>query len=152
MVNQKLPEFSLPLLKSRDTFSSKLFSNNEASKQRVSLLNVFASWCISCLQEHPILLKHKQDVDIYGIAWRDMPAQTMVWLGRHGDPYKAIGVDRKSEAITQLGVTGAPETFVIDSNGIIVEHIQGPLSDEVWMKKVAPLLSKKAMEAANVPE
>ena len=113
-------------------------------KGEVSLVNIWGSWCIACLSEHPLLLSIKEEdyVPVHGIAWRDDPEQSLKWLARHGDPYSKIGQDSQSEAAIAFGVTAAPETFVIDANGIIRYKKTGPITPEDWRYIIKPLISE----------
>lgn len=113
-------------------------------KGEVSLVNVWGSWCVACLVEHPTLnaLSKEKLIPIHGIAWRDPPEASMAWLAKHGDPYARVGQDPRSVAAIALGVTGAPETFIVDANGVIrYKHI-GPITAEVWETKLAPLIAQ----------
>ncbi len=110
----------------------------------VSLVNIWGSWCVACLAEHPLLMDLAADntVPLHGIAWRDDPNASLRWLARNGDPYDQIGQDPVSEAAIAFGVTGAPETFVIDGQGMIrYKHI-GPITNDVWTKTIAPLIGQ----------
>jgi cytochrome c biogenesis protein CcmG/thiol:disulfide interchange protein DsbE len=110
---------------------------------KVSLLNVFASWCIACRVEHPVLLKltAAKEIPVYGLAWKDKPEELRAWLAELGDPYELIGDDARGRTAIDLGVTGAPETFVIDRQGRIrYKHI-GPIDDHVWEKKLKPMIA-----------
>lgn len=94
----------------------------------VRLVNIFASWCVPCIAEAPIL-DHlaKQGIAIDGIALRDKPDDVAAFLARHGDPFDQIGADPKGAAQIALGASGVPETFVIDGRGIIRYHHVGPI-------------------------
>ena len=114
---------------------------------KVSLLNVFASWCIACRVEHPVLLRltAAKEVTVYGLAWKDKPEELKAWLEELGNPYELIGDDARGRTAIDLGVTGAPETFVIDRQGRIrYKHI-GPIDDFAWEKKLKPMIA--AIEA-----
>ena len=113
-------------------------------KGQVTLLNVWGSWCIGCVQEHPTLMDIAEsgEVVIHGVDWRDDPDKAIAWLAKNGDPYGKIGVDPKSEVAIAFGITAAPETFVIDANGIIrYKHI-GVITPEVWRNVLRPLIGK----------
>jgi len=111
----------------------------------VSLVNIYGSWCIACVQEHPFLVKIKQMgiVPIHGIDWRDDPAEGAKWLKKHGDPYDRVGVDpAPGRTAIDFGVTGAPETFVVDKAGIIrYKHI-GPVNQDVWDNTLLPIIKE----------
>ena len=110
-----------------------------------SLLNVFGSWCAYCLVEHPFLMRlASEGVPIYGIDWRDAPGAGEAWLARHGNPYAKVGADPGSRAILDLGVTGAPETFLVDPQGVVRHRHQGPLTERVWRREFAPLMADDA--------
>ncbi len=111
----------------------------------VSLLNVFGSWCVACAVEHPFLMKLKADgvVPIHAIDWREKNrAAGPAWLARRGDPYTRVGDDPDSRAAIALGVTGAPETFIIDRSGVIRYKHVGPITAEVWSKRLWPIVRK----------
>lgn len=114
---------------------------------KVALLNVFASWCIACRAEHPLLLKltAAKEIAVYGLAWKDKPEELKAWLEELGNPYELIGDDARGRTAIDLGVTGAPETFVIDRQGRIrYKHI-GPIDDHVWETTLKPMIA--AIEA-----
>ena len=92
-----------------------------------ALVNVFASWCLPCRAEHPILMEMAKRVPVHGIAYKDAPEASRAFLRELGDPYASIGVDRSGRAGLEWGVTGVPETFVVDADGKVAERIVGPL-------------------------
>jgi cytochrome c biogenesis protein CcmG/thiol:disulfide interchange protein DsbE len=111
-------------------------------KGQVWMLNVWASWCAPCREEHPLLvtMAREQAVPIVGLNYKDDPRNAQEWLLRLGDPYKVSIVDRDGSVGIDYGVYGVPETFVIDQAGIVrFKHI-GPLTQDVWTRKVQPLL------------
>ena len=137
LIDRPIPAQTLPLLDgSPDIATTELF------KGEPKLVNVFGSWCVACLQEHPLLMElaARGDVPIIGVNWRDTDAAANRWLARHGDPYDTILVDRDSRFAIALGVTGAPETFVVDAEGRIRFKHVGPVTPEVWLRDFAPLL------------
>jgi len=136
---QPVPAFDLPGLEGRD---GKGFSNADLLGD-VSLVNVFGSWCVACRVEHPFLMKIKENgwVPIHGIDWREPDRNAgPVWLRRHGDPYTLIGDDPRSIAAIAFGVTGAPETFVVDKQGIVRYKHVGPITEQVWAETLKPLI------------
>jgi len=113
-------------------------------KGQVWVLNVWASWCAPCREEHPLLvaLAREQSVPIVGLNYKDDPRNAQEWLLRLGDPYKVSVVDRDGRVGIDYGVYGVPETFVIDQAGIVrLKHI-GPLTHEAWTRKLQPLLQE----------
>jgi cytochrome c biogenesis protein CcmG/thiol:disulfide interchange protein DsbE len=114
----------------------------------VALVNIFASWCVSCKVEHPILMAHAQGggVPIYGIAWKDDPVATADLLKADGNPYRLVGADRTGRAAIDLGVTGAPETYLVDKSGHIRYKQIGPITQDVWVETLQPLIAKLAAE------
>ncbi len=112
-------------------------------KGNVMLLNVYASWCPGCRVEHPTLMKlaSERTIPLYGVNWKDKPGEGGRWLKTHGNPYLAVGDDPTGRAGIDMGVTGVPETFVIDSGGRIRYRHAGPVTDDVWKDVFEPLLA-----------
>ncbi len=139
LLDTPVPEIDLPPLPGRNDGLATL-----DLKQEVSLVNIWGSWCVACLAEHPLLmtLSDMDAVPIHGIAWRDNPDASVQWLTRNGDPYARIGQDPVSEAAIAFGVTGAPETFVVDSDGFIRYKHVGPITEDVWANTIAPLITQ----------
>lgn len=136
---EPVPAFDLAPLKGRDT---KGFASTDLPGD-VSLVNVFGSWCVACRVEHPFLmqLKREKAVPIHGIDWREKDADAgPEWLKTHGDPYTLAGDDPHSKAAIAFGVTGAPETFVVDRQGVIRYKHVGPITPEVWKDTLKPLI------------
>ena len=134
-----VPAFDLQPLQGRDGIG---FSNDHL-KGEVSLVNVFGSWCVACRIEHPFLMQLKANdlVPIHGIDWRETDRLAgPAWLKRFGDPYTRVGDDPKSKAAIAFGVTGAPETFVVDQQGIIRYKFFGPLTPQIWAETLKPLI------------
>ncbi|MBT4933285.1 MAG: DsbE family thiol:disulfide interchange protein [Rhodospirillaceae bacterium] len=140
LIDQEVPPFDLkPIKGSMRGFSS------EDLKGQVTLVNIFGSWCVACLAEHPMLMKiHEQKlVPIYGIDWREKdPEAGPKWLARRGDPYTLIGDDPESKAAIAFGVTGAPETFFIDRRGFIRYKHVGPITPENWESTLWPIVQE----------
>lgn len=139
LIDKPVPEMNLAALPGRgDTGLT-----TADLKGRVSLVNIFGSWCIACVQEHPTLLWIKRQglVPVHGIDWRDDPAEGASWLKKNGDPYDRVGVDpAPGRTAVDFGVTGAPETFIVDKAGIIrYKHI-GPITPDSWEKIFLPII------------
>lgn len=137
LINKPAPAFRLVQLKD----PSRIFSEQDM-RGKVWLLNVWASWCIACREEHPMLLELGRSgaVPIYGLNYKDKREDALSWLNELGDPYVLSVSDLDGRVGIDYGVYGAPETFMIDRNGTIrLKHI-GPLTPEVWQEKFQPLL------------
>jgi cytochrome c biogenesis protein CcmG/thiol:disulfide interchange protein DsbE len=116
----------------------------EDLRGQVWLLNVWASWCVACLQEHPVLVEFSRSgsVPIYGLNYKDKPDAAAAWLGKHGNPYTMSIVDADGRVGIDYGVYGVPETFLIDKQGVIrYKHI-GPVTPEVLNDQILPLVRK----------
>ena len=137
LIGTPVPVFSLPPVQGR---SLGLSSDN--LKGDVSLVNVFASWCVACRAEHPLLMRLKGDgvVPIHGLNYKDKPADAARWLDSMGDPYTRAGADRDGRVAIDWGVYGVPETFVIDGRGRIAFKQVGPITPEILRKTIQPLL------------
>ncbi|GEO81045.1 DsbE family thiol:disulfide interchange protein [Pararhodospirillum oryzae] len=139
LINRPLPEFALEPVPGRGRPLE-----SAALKGDVSLVNIFGSWCIACRAEHPMLLAIQREgvVRIHGVDWREkFPEDGAAWLAQHGDPYDRVGLDPDSALVIDLGVTGAPETFVIDAQGVVRYKVTGPITPEIWEKELKPLIA-----------
>ena len=139
LIDKPAPSFMLPTLHAPETMLG-----TENLKGQVWLLNVFASWCAPCLEEHPHLMSLAQSkvVPIYGMNYKDDRGVAMKWLTRHGDPYTGIVVDPEGRIGIDYGVYGVPETFVIDKSGMIRFKQIGPLTPDVLQQEVLPLIER----------
>lgn len=118
----------------------------------VSLLNVFASWCVPCRAEHPLLMElAERGIVINGIDYKDPPEQAARWLGELGNPFVRIGADRSGRVAIDFGVYGVPETFVIDREGRIRHKHVGPLQPRDLEKTLLPLLDQLNREPERDP-
>jgi cytochrome c biogenesis protein CcmG/thiol:disulfide interchange protein DsbE len=138
-IGKPAPAFSLPLLGD----ASKTFT--PASMQgQVWLLNVWASWCAPCREEHPLLVAMAREsrLPIVGLNYKDDPRNAQEWLLRLGDPYVNTAVDRDGRAGIDWGVYGVPETFVIDRAGVVRHKVIGPLTQDAWTSDVLPLVQR----------
>jgi len=144
LIDQPVPPFALKPIKGRD----RGFSSDDLPGQ-VSLVNIFGSWCVACQIEHPFLMKLKADgiVPIHGIDWREKdPDAGPAWLARFGNPYTLIGDDPDSKAAIAFGVTGAPETFIVDARGVIRYKQIGPITPKIWEKELWPIVQELRAE------
>jgi cytochrome c biogenesis protein CcmG/thiol:disulfide interchange protein DsbE len=143
LIDRPFPTVDLPPIDGRE----KGFATPDLGGQ-VALVNIFASWCVSCKVEHPVLMAHATatDVPIYGIAWKDDPIATADLLKTDGDPYRLVGADRMGRAAIDLGVTGAPESYLVDKSGHIRYKQIGPITEDVWVQVLKPMIAKLAAE------
>ena len=138
LIGKPAPEFTLPELKD----ASRQLSHSDFLG-KVSLLNVWATWCVSCRAEHPLLMQlARQGVTIYGLDYQDSRDDAKRWLQRFGDPYGANAFDADGRVGIDWGVYGTPETFVIDQHGIIRHKHIGPLTEEAIQSEILPLIQK----------
>lgn len=142
LIEKPFPEFTLENLAGDEALDKTVLNG------QVSLVNVFGSWCAACTVEHPQLLKIKdtKDLQLVGIDWRDTRENANRWLVRHGNPYDVVIFDPNSKLIVELGVTGAPETFIIDRAGRIRYKHVGIISPEDWQKTLRPLVQKLQLD------
>lgn len=110
------------------------------------LFNVFASWCSACQIEHQQLktLKDKSGLPLYGMVWKDKPEKATAWLERMGNIYDAVGIDPASTAAIELGLTGTPETYLVDANGTIIALYRGAINETVINTRFLPALAQSA--------
>lgn len=138
LVGKPAPEFALPRLDDAE----RTFSRQDLLG-KVSLVNVWGTWCSGCRQEHETLLAVAKDsgVPIYGINWKDDPQLAKEWLLTLGNPYAAVGVDIEGRTAINWGVYGAPETFLIGPDGTVLYKHIAPLSLEVWRNEFLPRIA-----------
>ena len=139
LIGKSAPGFSLPSLNDPQKMVS-----NEDFKDQVWLFNVWATWCVSCRAEHATLVNlNKQiDVPIVGLDWKDETATAQQWLRSLGNPYEAVAFDSTGRTAIDWGVYGAPETYLIDQQGIIRYKYTGPLTDQIIRDKIIPLIKE----------
>ena len=137
LIGKPVPEFRLPPVQGRT-----LGLSSADLKGEVALVNVFASWCVACRAEHPLLMELKTGgvVPIHGLNYKDRPADAEQWLNELGDPYTRTGADIDGRVAIDWGVYGVPETFVIDRHGRIAYKVIGPLTPQILQDTVLPLL------------
>jgi len=138
LINREVPDFDLLALQGHD----KGWGSQDLLGQ-VTIVNLFGSWCIACLSEHPFLMQLKSQnlVPIYGIDWREKSLDAGPrWLAKYGNPYTKIGTDPDSKVAISFGVTGAPESFLVDKRGVIRYKQIGAITPTVWKKTLWPLI------------
>ena len=142
-IGKAAPAFTLPQLHE----PGKTFSPADM-KGQVWLLNVWASWCVSCRDEHPVLveLSRANVVPVVGLDYKDKTDDARAWLTQFGDPYRLSVVDAKGQVGIDYGVYGVPETFLIDKRGVIRYKRIGVLTPEIVREKVLPLVQQLAAE------
>jgi cytochrome c biogenesis protein CcmG/thiol:disulfide interchange protein DsbE len=135
LIGKAAPAFERAQLHAAD----KTFSREDLAGQ-VWLLNVWASWCVACREEHPVLVEiaRQKVVPIVGLNYKDAPEDAKAWLKQFGDPYLLSVVDRDGRVGLDYGVYGVPETFLIDAHGVIRHKQIGPMTREAWEKTIRP--------------
>ena len=137
LIGKPVPVFDPPAVKGRT-----LGLSNRDLVGQVSLVNVFASWCVACRQEHPLLveLARRQIVPIHGLNYKDKPDEAQAWLDELGDPYTRTAADFDGRVGIDWGVYGVPETFVIGRDGRIAYKHIGPMTPEFVRDKLLPMI------------
>lgn len=146
LIGKVIPNVTLPKLEGQPLPG---FSSDDLRKGTVTLVNVFASWCVPCRDEHPVLMKLSRDKDlaaqgvrIAGLNYKDEPANALRFLAEDGTPYSMIGVDKAGRASIDWGVYGVPETFVVRGDGTIAYKFIGPLSEKSLNETLLPEIRK----------
>ena len=137
------PEFSLP------TLANPAQNWQTADlKGQVSLVNAWGSWCVTCLQEHDQLLSLANDysVPVFGLNYRDDRRRALAWLNRLGNPYKTNGFDADGKVAIEWGVAKAPESFVVDKQGVVRMKITGAITVELLQDELLPFIRKLQQE------
>lgn len=136
LIDKPAPVFDLAALSG----GANLASGGLAGQ--VVLINFFASWCVPCREEHPLLMRlaGQEHVALYGIAYKDNPEDSQRLLAQLGDPYRLVGIDRDGRVGVDFGVYGVPETYVIDRSGRIRKRFVGPLSADAVKNELLPLI------------
>ena len=132
LIGKPAPTFELPRLNA----PGQRLTNADLLGQ-VSVVNVWATWCVGCRQEHETLnqIAALGDVPIYGLNWKDDPELAKEWLDKPGNPYVATGFDGDGRVAIDWGVYGAPETFLIDANGVVLYRHISPLTMATWERE-----------------
>lgn len=148
LIGKPFPAFSLPSLLGEEPVTEEIL------KGRISIVNVWATWCPTCLYEHPYLveLAERDEVAVFGINYKDDPDKARRWLADKGNPFAVNIVDQDGQLGLNLGVTGAPETFVVDANGLVHMRYQGGLDQRVWDTKFVPLIDSLEARPGGVTD
>jgi cytochrome c biogenesis protein CcmG/thiol:disulfide interchange protein DsbE len=141
LIGRAVPAFSLPPVLGRTAGLS-----DGDLKGEVSVVNVFASWCVPCRDEHPVIQKLAAEVPVHGLNHKDRPQDAARWLNELGDPYTRTGADLDGRVSIDWGVYGVPETFVVDREGRVVYKHIGPISPRSLEEKLLPLIRKLQRE------
>lgn len=145
LLNQQLPAYELPLL------SDTTRTMTKADLPKVPfLLNVWGSWCPTCKIEHPYLLKlHEQGVPMIGVNYKDELSDALSYLNTYKDPFLYSLQDLDGKYAIDLGLTGAPESFIIGTDGVVYQHIVGEINDTNWQAKIQPCLTALANQSLD---
>ena len=147
LIGRQVPAFTLPPV---EVLPDKQgFSDADLRQGKVTLVNVFASWCVPCHQEHELIMRlsadpalKSADVRLFGLAYKDDPANIRRFLDEGGNPYARIGADRKGRVAIDWGVYGVPETFIVKGDGTIAYRFVGPVSEESYRDVIIPEIEK----------
>ena len=143
LVGQELPLTVLPILDG-DEASNQMLDLKTAAVGKPMVLNLFASWCAPCRLEHEQLMALKaRGIKVVGVAYKDEPVKTRAFLDELGDPFDLVLVDREGRAGLDLGVSGVPETFVVDAYGVIKYKVSGPILTEQDLDAVIKAVGAK---------
>lgn len=139
LINKPAPQFDLTQLQQAD---QRLARDQMLGK--VWMLNVWASWCVSCRQEHPVLMQLSRtgEVPIIGLDYKDKREDGINWLNDFGNPYSVIAWDNEGRVGVDYGVYGVPESYIIDKQGVIRHKITGPVTPEIVQNEILPLVRK----------
>jgi len=137
LIGKAAPQFTLPVLSDPD----RMFRSADL-KGRWYVINVWGTWCVSCREEHSVLLEIRKtaQVPLIGLDWKDEDSQAVQWLARLGNPYEVVAADHEGRIAIDWGVYAAPETFLVDPQGIVVYKYTGPLTLEAWQTQFVPRL------------
>lgn len=136
LIGNHVTDFTVPSLTGGAAITPELWKN------KIVVINLFASWCEPCVAEHPALMKLAQSgkVEMVGIAWRDKKDDTIAWLKKHGNPFHHIGLDTSGKTSIVFGLTGVPETMIIDHKGVIAYNHKAPIDEEMVDTVIIPMI------------
>lgn len=138
LLDKPIPEFKLSGLNSAQEVLTQ-----DSFKGHISILNVWATWCFACRDDHQFLMElASTGFPIYGLDYKDSKRAAISWLDNYGNPYQGIGFDKEGRVAINLGVYGTPETFLIDKNGIIRYRHVGILNQKAWQENFLPIIEQ----------
>jgi len=147
LIGREVPVFTLPPVEG--LADKPGFSDADLRQGKVSIVNVFASWCVPCHQEHELLMRLSEDTGLpragmrlFGLAYKDDPANVARFLAEVGDPFERIGADRNGRTAIEFGVYGVPETFIVKGDGKIAYRFVGPMTEESYRDTILPEIKK----------
>ena len=143
LIGKRAPSIALPAIEGLSgADQSSGFNSADLANGEVSVVNFWASWCVPCVQEHPLLvaLKERTGGPLYGVNYKDQATSARRFLGRYGNPFTAVGVDANGRAAIEWGVYGMPETFIVNGKGEIVYKHVGPISAASLEAKIIPAI------------
>ena len=149
LIGTNAPSHDLPPLEGLARNGSQVPALTDAAiSGKLAVVNVFASWCVPCRQEHPFLLELSKDprIELVGINYKDKTENALRFLGELGNPYAAVGVDPRGQASIDWGVYGIPETYLVGPDGTILFKQIGPFTEEVIEDKLEPLIAEHAVK------
>jgi len=144
LIDRPAPAFNLPVLNADGEMLSR-----ESLLGKPYLLNVWASWCVACRVEHPVVTDVARSglIAVYGLNYKDDPSDANRWLEQFGNPYAAIAQDLSGDVAIDFGVYGSPETFLIDAKGIIRHKVIGPMTADIVEAEIKPILAAMSAES-----
>jgi cytochrome c biogenesis protein CcmG/thiol:disulfide interchange protein DsbE len=144
LIGKPVPDFNLPPIEGLLAGGQPVpgFASSDLAQGEPTIINVFASWCVECQVEHPLLmaLGKEPGIRLFGIDYKDNAASARRFLGRYGNPYARVGADVSGRTAIDFGVYGVPETYVITGDGMIAYRHVGPLTEATFRDKILPLL------------
>ena len=148
LIGKPVPPFQLPPIEQLKTDLGVVpgFTQVDLAKGKVSIVNVWASWCTPCMAEHPYLteLAKQSGAPLYGINYKDKAENARRFLGTHGNPFTAVGADTTGRTAIEWGVAGVPETFIVDPRGRVAYKHTGPITPEAMTRDLVPAIRKAA--------